>query len=75
MKVILWWKLSCDESYVVMIVNIDKSYLVMKVILKVKIDKEVKRSDGLWRFACGDVYNLGPQWWDFNITYTGFHHE
>ena len=29
----------------------DESYLVMKVI----IVKEVKRSDGLWRFACGDV--------------------
>ena len=28
-----------------------KSYLVMKV----KIVQEVKRSDGLWRFACGDV--------------------
>ena len=23
--------------------------------MKVRIDKEVKRSDGLWRFACGDV--------------------
>ena len=23
--------------------------------MKVKIVKEVKRSDGLWRFACGDV--------------------
>ena len=29
----------------------DENYLVMKV----KIVKEVKRSDGLWRFACGDV--------------------
>ena len=38
----------------------DKSYLVIKVILwwiKVKIVKELKRSDGLWRFACGDVFN------------------
>ena len=43
MEVILWWKLSCDESYLVM---------------KVKIVKEVKRSDGLWRFACGDVFIL-----------------
>ena len=25
--------------------------------MKVKIVKEVKRSDDLWRFACGDVYN------------------
>ena len=41
MKVILWWKLFSDESYLVM---------------KVKFVKEVKRSDGLWRFACGDVY-------------------
>ena len=24
--------------------------------MKVKIVKEVKRSEGLWRFACGDVY-------------------
>ena len=24
--------------------------------MKVKIVKEVKRSDGLWRFACGDVF-------------------
>ena len=23
--------------------------------MKVKIVKEVKKSDGLWRFACGDV--------------------
>ena len=30
----------------------DESYLVMKV----RIVKEVKRSDGLWRFACGDVF-------------------
>ena len=47
MKVIYWWKLSTDEIYVVM---------------KVNIDKEVKRSDGLWRFACGDVFtlSLGP---------------
>ena len=28
--------------------SIDESYLVMKVII-------VKRSDDLWRFACGDV--------------------
>ena len=26
--------------------------------MKVKIVKEVKRSDGLWRFACGDVFTL-----------------
>ena len=25
--------------------------------MKVKIVKEVKRSDGLWRFACGDVFS------------------
>ena len=41
MKVSLWWKLACDESY---------------VLMKVRIVKEVKRSDGLWRFACGDVF-------------------
>ena len=26
--------------------------------MKVKIVKKVKRSDGLWRFACGDVFFL-----------------
>ena len=40
MKVTLGWNWSSDESYLVM---------------KVRIVKEVKRSDGLWRFACGDV--------------------
>ena len=49
MKVIYWWELSSDESYLVMS---DGSYLVMEV----KIVKEVKRRDGLWRFACGDVW-------------------
>ena len=43
MKVSKWWKLASDESYLQM---------------KVKIVKEVKRSDDLWRFACGDVYIL-----------------
>ena len=43
MKVSLWWKLASDESYLVM---------------KVKIVKEVKKSDGLWRFACGDVFKF-----------------
>ena len=42
-KVILWLKLSSD-----------KSYLVIKV-KEVDIAKEVKRSDGWWGFACGDV--------------------
>ena len=46
MEVILRWKLSCDESYLVM---------------KVKIVKEVKMSDGLWRFACGDVLGGVPK--------------
>ena len=46
MKVTLRWKLSSDESYLVM---------------KVKIGKEVKKSDGLWRFACGDVFFLGSE--------------
>ena len=49
MKVILWWKFSSDESYLVM---------------KFKIVKEVKRSDVLWRFACGDVFMLLLYcWW------------
>ena len=26
--------------------------------MKVRIVKEVKRSDGLWRFACGDVFYI-----------------
>ena len=52
MKVILWWKLSCDESY-----------LVMKV-KEVEIAKEVIRSDGWWRFASsGDVsFKWGLKW-------------
>ena len=25
--------------------------------MKVEIVEEVERSDGLWRFACGDVYD------------------
>ena len=33
-----------------------KCYLMIKVT-EVTIVKEVKRSDGLWRFACGDVFN------------------
>ena len=43
MKVIKWWKLSCDKSYLV------------KKVKEVEIAKEVIRSDGWWRFACGDV--------------------
>ena len=35
----------------------DQSYLVIKA-KEVKIVKEVIRSDGLWRFACFDVYIL-----------------
>ena len=44
MKVMCGWKLFGDVSY---------------LVIKVKIVKEVKRSDGLWRFACGDVFC----WW------------
>ena len=60
MNVIYWWKLSSDESYLVMKfilwwkLSSDESYAVMKV----KSVKEVKRSDVLWRFACGDVLAL-----------------
>ena len=43
MKVIKWGKFSSDESY-----------LVMKV-KEVETAKAVIRSDGWWRFACGDV--------------------
>ena len=45
-EVIIWWKLSAD-----------KSYLLIKV-REVRIDKEVKRSDDWWRFACGDIFEL-----------------
>ena len=60
MKVTMWWKLPSDESCEVMKVvkwwksPSDESYLVMEV-KEVEIAKEVKRSDGWWRFACGDV--------------------
>ena len=40
MKDIKWWKFTSDEIY---------------LVVKVKIVQEVKMSDGLWRFACGDV--------------------
>ena len=59
MKVIKWWKLSCNESFLVMKLiwwwklYSDESYLVMKV----KEVEIVLKSDGWWRFACGDVYN------------------
>ena len=40
--------------------------------MKVKIVKEVKRSDGLWRFACGDVFLqkdiVHPKPFDFEIS-------
>ena len=42
-KLTLWLKLSSDKSHIV------------NKAREVKIVKEVKRSDGLWRFACGDV--------------------
>ena len=56
-KVIKWWKLSSNESFFVMKLIwwwklfSDESYLVMKV----KEDVIVLKSDGWWRFACGDV--------------------
>ena len=61
MKIIKWRKLSSEESYILMKVIFwwelsgDKSYLAMKV-KEVEIAKEVKKNDGWWRFACGDVY-------------------
>ena len=33
----------------------ERSYLAIKA-KEVRIVKEVMRSDGLWRFACGDVF-------------------
>ena len=41
-----WWKFSCYKTYIVIKVR------------EVKIVKEVKNSDGLWRFACGDVCEM-----------------
>ena len=42
--------------------------------MKVKIVKEVKRSGGLWRFACGDVFTwwpkLGNQMRDIRIKFS-----
>ena len=35
----------------------ERSYLVIKA-KEVKTVKEVIRSDGLWRFACGDVFGV-----------------
>ena len=36
------------------LVTKEESYLVI-ISKEVKIVKEVKRSDGSWRFTCGDV--------------------
>ena len=48
----------------------DEKYRVMKVI----IVKEVKRSDGLWRFACGDVSSslLKKREKDYDLIFTFF---
>ena len=40
------------------------------MIKEVKIVKEVKRSDGLWRFACGDVSSI-----DSDSLIPGGYHE
>ena len=37
------------------------------------IVKEVKRSDVLWRFACGDVYCCVLHWGNFGIQYCCTH--
>ena len=34
-------------------------------MMKLKIVKEVKRSDGLWRFACGDVSEFRCRIWNY----------
>ena len=57
-KVILWWNSSCDESYLVM---------------KVKIVKEVKRSDSLWRFACGDVFSSSEALLSVRFMFASYH--
>ena len=30
----------------------------VKIVRNVKIVKEMKKGDGSWRFACGDVFKL-----------------
>ena len=40
--------------------------------MKVIIVKEVKRSDGLWRFACGDVLYLLEMFVFFNSLFFSF---
>ena len=73
MKVIKWWKLSCNESFLVMKLiwwwklYSDESYLVMKV----KEVEIVLKSDGSWRFACGDVFYwcLPKGLWFWNSGY------
>ena len=52
---LLYWRRWVSVSTEVTLVSDDtngKCYLVIKV----KIDKEVKRSDGLWPFTCGDIF-------------------
>ena len=62
-----YWRLdwcdSCKWGYWILIemMKMMKSYLVIQV-LEVRIVKEVIRSDGLCRFACGDVYILTQLW-------------
>ena len=49
-KIIKWLKLSSDKSY--------QAMEVINIVIKVRIYKAVKRSDGWWHFACGNVYSL-----------------
>ena len=60
MKVILWWTLSKDESYLVKKVSDNGGNLVMKVILWWNFSRDEshdsRRSDDRWRFACGNVF-------------------
>ena len=44
--------------------------------MKVKIVKEVKRSDGLWRFACGDVFHfLSDFQWHHPQGFLGYQND
>ena len=56
-------------------VNVAKEVKIAKEVKKVKevkIVREVKRSDSLWRFACGDVLDLCSVY-IFSPISVGFH--
>ena len=55
----------------------ERSYLVIEA-KEVRPVQEVMRSDGLWRFACGDVFSrnfLVLEFWIFEVNITEFHNN